>query len=126
MRQQLEELESRAGGNNEKMARLTAELSELSERLDDLKESLESKDSGINDTSPMVRIKAALQQIKSEIHGFDLRIGVVSHSLLAARVSSTSRRRDGAAQNARRRMKKNRRKGEAADNSSDEVSIDEY
>jgi estrogen-related receptor beta like 1 len=108
------------------MAELTTQLSELSERLDDLKETLESKDSGINDTSPMVRIKAALQQIKSEIHAFDLRIGVVSHSLLSARVSSTSRRRDGAAHNARRRMKKNRRKGEATGNSSDEASIDNY
>jgi estrogen-related receptor beta like 1 len=126
VRKELAELESRAGGNNEKMATLTAQLSELSERLDDLKETLESKDSGINDTSPMVRIKAALQQIKSEIHAFDLRIGVVSHSLLSARVSSTSRRRDGAAQNARRRMKKNRRKGEVAGNSSDEASLDEY
>ncbi len=125
----MEELETRTGGNNEKIARLTNELGELSERLDDLKDVLESKDSGVNDTSPMVRIKAALQQIKNEIHGFDLRIGVVSHSLLSARVSMTSRRRVGAAQNARRRMKKNRRKGGDAagdNNSSDEVSLDEY
>lgn len=109
VKQQLEELEKVTGGNNEKIMKLTSEMGEITERLEELKETVDSKDSGISDTSPLVRIKAALQQLKNEINAFDLRSGVVSHSLLAARVSTTDRRRIGAAQHARRRHKKNRK-----------------
>jgi estrogen-related receptor beta like 1 len=74
-----------------------------------LKESIDSKDSGINDTSPLVKIKAALQQIKAEIQEFDMRIGVVSHSLLTAKVSDTNRSRSAAVNKARQRHNKNKR-----------------
>lgn len=122
IKQQLEELDKVTGGNNEKIMKLTNEFGEITERLDELKETVDSKDSGISDTSPLVRIKSALQQLKAEIHAFDLRTGVVSHSLLAARVSTTDRRRIGAAQHARRRHKKNRKD---AANSSDAGSGDD-
>ena len=85
------------------MARLTGEAAELGDKLEELKESFEARDSGASDASPLVRIKAALQQIKAEIQAFDLRIGVVSHSVLAARVASNSRRRVRSARSARQR-----------------------
>ena len=109
----LEELDSRSGSGNEKLSKLTAELDEITERMDDLKENFESKDSGMHDTSPLVRIKAALQQIKQECQAFDLRIGVVSHSLLVARVASSARKRIGAQQHAKRR--RNKKKGRGSD-----------
>jgi estrogen-related receptor beta like 1 len=118
----LEELEKKTTGNNEKISKLTNELTELSEKLDELKETVDPKDSSAADTSPLVRIKAALQQIKSEINAFDLRTGVVSHILLQARVSTTTNRRLGAAKHAKRRHKKNRKAG---DNSSDGGSGDD-
>lgn len=122
VKQQLEDLEKVTGGNNEKIMKLTNEMGEITERLDELKETVDSKDSGISDTSPLVRIKAALQQMKNEIHAFDLRTGVVSHTLLTARVSTTDRRRIGAAQHARRRHKKNRRGvPNSSDGSGDEI-----
>ena len=84
-----------------------------------IKESFESKDSGIHDTSPLVRMKAALQQIKSEACAFDLRIGVVSHSLLAARVGATQRRRIKVALKAKQRHGKNKKdKDDTADDNS--------
>ena len=104
----LAELEKKSGGSNERVSKLTNELTELTERMDDLKENFESKDSGIHDTSPLVRIKAALQQIKEECQAFDLRIGVVGHSLLAARVTTSARRRIGAQQRRRAKGKKSR------------------
>lgn len=105
-KKRLEEFESKSGKVNDKVAKLTNDLAELSEKLDDMKESFESKDSGIHDTSPLVRIKAALQQIKQESCAFDLRIGVVSHLLLAARVSATHHRRVGVAAKAKQRNSK--------------------
>lgn len=105
----LEELDAKSKHTTESVSKLTNDLAEVTERLEEMKESFESKDSGIHDTSPLVRIKSALQQIKSEIHAFDMRIGVVAHSVLVARVSSSTRRRIGASKNARRRQQKQRR-----------------
>jgi hypothetical protein len=91
----------------------------VTEKLDDIKESFESKDSGIHDTSPLVRMKAALQQIKAEACAFDLRIGVVSHSLLTARVGATQRRRLKVALKSKQRHGKNRKdKDDNADDNS--------
>lgn len=89
----LEELEKGRDGTNEKVSKLTNDLAELTDKLDEIKESFDSKDSGMHDQSPLVRMKAALQQIKTESYAFDLRIGVVSHSLLAARIAQSNRRR---------------------------------
>lgn len=113
VRKQLEELEGKSSGTNERVSKLTGELTELTERMDDLKENFDSKDSGIHDTSPLVRIKAALQHIKEECQAFDLRIGVVSHSLLAARVTTSTRRRIGA--RAARRNKHKKRQADVYD-----------
>jgi intraflagellar transport protein 57 len=76
-------------------SKLNNELSELGERADELKDMLESKDSGIHDTSPLVRIKAALQQLKNEVYSFDLRVGVISNTLLAHKVNNSSRKKFG-------------------------------
>jgi len=115
IKRKLEELQSKGGKANEVVAKLSNELNEISEKLDDLKESFESKDSGIHDTSPLVRIKASLQQIKSEVNQFDLRIGVISNTLLASKISSTNRRRKGAANKARQRHAKGKRAVEEDD-----------
>lgn len=108
MKQKLEEFEKKGGAANDAVSKLTNELAELTERLDDIKESFESKDSGMHDTSPLVKIKTALQQIKAESAAFDLRIGVVSHSLLAARVVITARKRQGAASKNASRQRRNK------------------
>lgn len=121
IKKHLEDLEGKSQQTNEKVAKLTNEQAEIVEKLEDLKENMESKDSGFQDTSPLVRIKASLQQVKSEVYNFDLRIGVVSHTLLAARVTAANRRRIGAAQKARQRRAKGRvgaGKGEVADDDS--------
>lgn len=101
-------MEKNGGQSNEVVSKLTNELAEISEKLEDLKESFESRDSGLNDTSPLVKIKGALQQLKEEIHGFDMRIGVVSQSLLAARVGDHNRLRAKAASKAKQRHARNK------------------
>ncbi len=111
-------MEKRNTTANESVIKLTNDLAEITERLEELKESFESKDNGMNDTSPLVRMKGALQQIKSEIYAFELRIGVVSHSVLVARIGTTQRKRLGAVQNAKRRRNKGKK------NAKDEVDED--
>lgn len=106
IKHKLEELEKRSAELNEVVSRKTNDLAEVSEKLEDLKESFESKDNGLNDTSPLVKIKAALQQLKEEIHTFDMRVGVVSHTLLAARVTDHNRARAKAAKKAKQRHRR--------------------
>jgi estrogen-related receptor beta like 1 len=122
VKKKLEEYEKSSSAAHEIVSKLTNELAEVGEKLDDLKESFESRDSGLNDTSPLVRIKAALQQIKEEIHAFDMRIGVVSHSLLAARMSDHMRIRVKAANKAKQRHRRGRERdgGGDSDHSADE------
>jgi predicted nuclease with TOPRIM domain len=108
VKKRLEEFEGKSSKVNDKVAKLTNELAELTDKLEEIKETFESKDSVINDTSPLVRTKAALQQIKQESCAFDLRIGVVSHLLLAARVSATHHRRASHAHKSKQRHSKSK------------------
>ncbi|CAM9874543.1 unnamed protein product [Ectocarpus sp. 13 AM-2016] len=64
---------------------LTESLAALSDELQELKEKMDSKGDAMSEASPLVSIKQALQQIKAEIKTFDLRIGVVSHTLLSTK-----------------------------------------
>ncbi len=113
VRKVLDELESNSSSTNDKVSKMTNELAELTDKLEEMKESFESKDSGLHDTSPLVRMKTALQQIKQESYAFDLRIGVVSHSLLAARVSVSNRRRTAHHAKNKARHGKKRHNGES-------------
>ena len=93
IKQKLEALEVKSGAANEVTTKLMNELAEVSERADEMKDTLESKDSGIHDSSPLVRMKAALQNIKSEVFSFDLRVGVISNTLLASRIHNLARKK---------------------------------
>jgi intraflagellar transport protein 57 len=95
VKQSLEELETKSGAANEVTSKLQNELAEINERADEMKDTLESKDSGIHDSSPLVRMKAALQHIKNEVYSFDLRVGVISNTLLASRIHNLARRKHG-------------------------------
>ena len=111
VKQKLEQLEKKCGSAQEVSAKLTNELTELTERSDELKENLESKDSGIHDTSPLVRIKAALQQIKSEVYSFDLRVGVISNTLLISKINNVSRRKTGPRNSKKKHWKNHQSEG---------------
>lgn len=111
IKSKLEELEKRSSTANESVVKLTNDLAEITERLEEIKESFESKDSGMNDTSPLVRMKGALQQIKKEIYDYELRIGVVANTVLLARISTTQRKRIGAVNNAKKRRQKGKKGG---------------
>lgn len=97
-------LEEKIGSTNEEVSKLNTELAEISEKLDDLKESFDSKDNGFNDTSPIVKLKAAFQNIKDEIHALDMKIGVVSQSLIEARVIDHNNSRKSAHLKAKQRQ----------------------
>jgi estrogen-related receptor beta like 1 len=104
VKSELEVLRKKSMETSEVVSKHSNKLEELNDKLEDLKK--DSKDSNNSDTSPVVKIKESLQQVKSEVKEFDRRIGVVSHILLQSKISSTDRRRKGAALKARQRKGK--------------------
>jgi estrogen-related receptor beta like 1 len=67
----------------------TSEMSEklgsIMEEIDELKDQMNERGDQMSETSPLVHIKQRIRGIKREIRTFNLRIGVVSHSLLSAK-----------------------------------------
>lgn len=85
-----------------------------------MKESFESKDNGLNDTSPLVKIKGALQSLKDEIHNFDMQIGVISNTLMSARIHDHNRLRMKQQQKAKQRQQRGKRNGAGRDVTEDD------
>lgn len=74
--------------NTEEFNKLTArvkelesELYDIDEKLDEIKKSEKDKDN-ISDTSPLLKIKKAITKVKNDIRAIDIRIGVVSNTIL--------------------------------------------
>jgi hypothetical protein len=100
-------------------------LTEISEKAGELKDTLESKDSGIHDSSPLVRMKAALQNIKSEVYSFDLRVGVISNTLLASRIHNITRRKTGQKKHKKHWKNHHHSEGKHGDEENDSYGEDE-
>lgn len=100
-------------------------MAEISEKLEELKESFESKDNGLNDTSPLVKIKGALQQLKDEIHNFDMQIGVISNTLMAARIHDHNRLRMKQQMKAKQRHQRGKKNGDRDHTEDDSLLSDD-
>lgn len=73
-----------AGGT---VTELTRELTSLGNELDAVKTEMDKRGNSIVDGSPLVELKQALTRLKSDIQDMDLRIGVVQHTLLHAKLN---------------------------------------
>ncbi|XP_070775644.1 intraflagellar transport protein 57 homolog isoform X1 [Enoplosus armatus] len=68
----------------------TRVLAEMSEELEKVKQEMEEKGSSMSDGAPVVKIKQSLTKLKQEIVQMDVRIGVVEHTLLQAKLKEKS------------------------------------
>lgn len=64
------------------MADRNSELHRIAEQLEEVKSLMDEKGSNIADATPVARIKTAIKQLNKELHDMEVRIGVVSHTLL--------------------------------------------
>merc|ERR1711907_117178 len=65
---------------------LTNRLQSISEELDEVKNKMEDRGSSMTDTSPVIKMKKSLAQVKHDAKLMDVRIGVAQHALLQARL----------------------------------------
>ncbi|XP_038859562.1 intraflagellar transport protein 57 homolog isoform X1 [Salvelinus namaycush] len=68
----------------------TRVLAEITEELEKVKQEMEEKGSSMSDGAPVVKIKQSLTKLKQEIVQMDIRIGVVEHTLLQAKLKEKS------------------------------------
>ncbi|XP_008291380.1 intraflagellar transport protein 57 homolog [Stegastes partitus] len=81
-----ERYQQASGGVTER----TRVLAEISEELEKVKQEMEEKGSSMSDGAPVVKIKQSLTKLKQEIVQMDVRIGVVEHTLLQAKLKEKS------------------------------------
>lgn len=68
----------------------TRVLAEITEELEKVKQEIEEKGSSMSDGAPVVKIKQSLTKLRQEIVQMDIRIGVVEHDLLQAKLKEKS------------------------------------
>eukprot|EP01116_Phalansterium_solitarium_P013314 TRINITY_DN3066_c0_g3_i1.p1 TRINITY_DN3066_c0_g3~~TRINITY_DN3066_c0_g3_i1.p1 ORF type:complete len:400 (-),score=155.42 TRINITY_DN3066_c0_g3_i1:828-2027(-) len=74
--------------NSETVTLLTNELSRVQDDLDKIKQRMVDASNQMSDTTPLLKIKAALERLRLEIARFDVRIGVVESSNLQQRITA--------------------------------------
>ncbi|KAF0698776.1 Aste57867_10634 [Aphanomyces stellatus] len=95
IKEKLQAVTERCKEGSDKVGSMTNQHSEITEQLRDTKSDMDNKGSKMTDTSPLVQIKGALQTLKAEIKNFELRIGVVGHTLLQSRAKQKAHGKRG-------------------------------
>jgi len=65
-------------------------LAQISDELEAVKSEMEERGSSMTDGTPLVNIRKTLGRLKQEIINMDVRIGVVEHTLLQAKLKDKS------------------------------------
>lgn len=100
-RQQQEELtqvQSQYTHSNEVVMNLQIELKNIQEELEVVKTDMEERSSTVTDTAPIVKMKDAFKKLRTDTRQLEVRIGVVSHTLMQAKLRQRpeeDRRRGG-------------------------------
>ena len=90
-REALKAVEAKHGTIESTVGDLTAMADSISEQLDEVKSTMSDRSNSMTDSQPLKHIKDALNRIKKEISTFELRIGVVNHTLMQAKLKTGKR-----------------------------------
>jgi len=81
----LDAIQERYNYLSQSRSELTTELAKKAETVDRVKAKIKERNDKITDTSPLNGISSSLAQLRKEITSMELRIGVVSQTLLQRR-----------------------------------------
>jgi len=84
----LQEVQDVYNTKSEAINELTNALSAVSDELAAIKGKMDERGTSMTDTSPLIKIKSALARLKEERKAMDVRIGVVTHTLVAKKLKS--------------------------------------
>merc|ERR1719456_1208179 len=84
--QELQTVQTQYTELNEVVMNLQIELKNLNEELEVVKNDMEERSSTVTDTAPIVKMKDAFKKLRSDTRQLEVRIGVVSHTLMQAKL----------------------------------------
>ncbi|KAF4670168.1 Intraflagellar transport protein 57 [Perkinsus olseni] len=73
---------------NDSILNLQMELKTITDSLEQTRHEMEQRSSTVTDTQPLVKLKDTIKRMKAEMRQMDLRIGIVSHTLLQTHLRS--------------------------------------
>jgi estrogen-related receptor beta like 1 len=73
---------------------MEAELAEINERLSQCEKKIDDTGKSFSDTSPLQKIKKSIAQVKNDIKTIDIRIGVVSNTLLQLKLKERAKQQE--------------------------------
>jgi len=76
---------------------LTNELASVSDELGKIKEKMDARGNSMTDTSPLIKMKTAVGRLRQEAKQLEIRIGVVTHTLVAKKLKANQTARTEAA-----------------------------
>ena len=73
---------------------MEAELAEVNERLSQVEKKIDETGKSFSDTSPLQKIKKSIAYVKNDIKAIDIRIGVVSNTLLQLKLKERAKQQE--------------------------------
>lgn len=84
--EELQQVQQQYTELNEVVMNLQIELKNVGEELDLVKNEMDEKSSAATDTTPIVKMKDAFKRLRADTRQLEVRIGVVSHTLMQAKL----------------------------------------
>lgn len=90
----LREIQAAFTSTSKAVQDMESELSEVNERLSQVDKKIDDTGKSFSDTSPLQKIKKSIAQVKNDIKSIDIRIGVVSNTLLQLKLKERSKQQE--------------------------------
>lgn len=93
----LQEVQDEYNSKTEAISSLSNILQQVSDELAATKGRMDERGTSMTDTSPLIKIKSALSRLKDERKEMDVRIGIVTHTLVAKKIKNDQHTKSEAA-----------------------------
>jgi len=93
----LQEAQDEYNSKSGLMTELSNNLSQVTDELNSTKGRMDERGTSMTDTSPLIKIKSALSRLKEERKRMDIRLGVVTHTLVAKKLKHDQHTKQDAA-----------------------------
>merc|ERR1711953_34097 len=93
--EELQQVQNQYTELNEVVMNYQIELKSLAEELELVKNDMEDRSSTVTDTAPIVKMKEAFKKLRQDTRQLEVRIGVVSHTLMQAKLRQRPQEKHG-------------------------------
>lgn len=89
--EQLRDIQTNFNAVSKNMESLESELQEINDRLNNINKKIDDTGKQFSDNTPLQNIKKSISTVKNDIKSIDIRIGVVSNTLLQLKLKERSK-----------------------------------